>query len=187
MRNVKTLGLLGTGVIGGGWAARALHFGIDVIAADVKPEMEEWIRGAVANAEPALARLTFAPLAAQGHAFVHHGSQGDGAARGFHPGEHSGAIALEAAHAGRGQPVRGAGRDHRVEHVGSDADRSAARHGCAGALLRRASVQSGVPAAVGRARRRREDGAGAPSRRRRSSSPTSACTRCTCGARCRDI
>jgi len=27
MRQVKTLGLLGTGVIGGGWAARALHFG----------------------------------------------------------------------------------------------------------------------------------------------------------------
>src|SRR5712672_939070 len=66
MRNVKTLGLLGTGVIGGGWAARALHFGIDVIAADVKPEMEEWIRGAVANAEPAMARLTFAPLPPKG-------------------------------------------------------------------------------------------------------------------------
>jgi carnitine 3-dehydrogenase len=66
MRNVRTLGLLGTGVIGGGWAARALHFGIDVIAADVKPEMEEWIRGAVANAEPALARLTFAPLPPKG-------------------------------------------------------------------------------------------------------------------------
>ena len=69
MRNVKTLGLLGTGVIGGGWAARALHFGIDVIAADVKPEMEEWIRGAVANAEPALARLTFAPLPPKGTLF----------------------------------------------------------------------------------------------------------------------
>ncbi|HEY3654944.1 MAG TPA: 3-hydroxyacyl-CoA dehydrogenase NAD-binding domain-containing protein [Steroidobacteraceae bacterium] len=66
MRNVKTLGLLGTGVIGGGWAARALHFGIDVIAADVKPEMEAWIRGAVENAEPALARLTFAPLPPKG-------------------------------------------------------------------------------------------------------------------------
>jgi carnitine 3-dehydrogenase len=66
MRNVKTLGLLGTGVIGGGWAARALHFGVDVIAADVKPEMEEWIRGAVANAEPALARLTSAPLPPKG-------------------------------------------------------------------------------------------------------------------------
>src|SRR5216684_425156 len=38
MRNVRTLGLLGTGVIGGGWAARALHFGIDVIAADVIQE-----------------------------------------------------------------------------------------------------------------------------------------------------
>lgn len=66
MRKVKTLGLLGTGVIGGGWAARALHFGIDVIAADVKPEMEDWIRGAVANAEPALAKLTFAPLPPKG-------------------------------------------------------------------------------------------------------------------------
>ena len=66
MSKVRTLGLLGTGVIGGGWAARALHFGIDIVAADVKPEMEEWIRGAVANAEPALARLTFAPLPPKG-------------------------------------------------------------------------------------------------------------------------
>lgn len=66
MRKVKTLGLLGTGVIGAGWAARALHFGIDVIAADVKPEMEGWLRDAVANAEPALARLTLAPLPPKG-------------------------------------------------------------------------------------------------------------------------
>src|ERR1700730_1376870 len=66
MRQVKTLGLLGTGVIGGGWAARALHFGIDVVAADLEPEMEEWIRGAVANAEGALARLTLAPLPPKG-------------------------------------------------------------------------------------------------------------------------
>ncbi|MBV8342025.1 MAG: L-carnitine dehydrogenase, partial [Gammaproteobacteria bacterium] len=48
MREVRTLGLLGTGVIGGGWAARALHFGIDVVAADTRPEMEAWLRGAVA-------------------------------------------------------------------------------------------------------------------------------------------
>ena len=66
MRTVRTLGLLGTGVIGGGWAARALHFGIDVLAADTKPEMENWIRAAVKNAEPALARLTFAPLPPKG-------------------------------------------------------------------------------------------------------------------------
>jgi carnitine 3-dehydrogenase len=67
MRKVRTLGLLGTGVIGGGWAARALNFGIDVIAADVKPEMEAWIRGAVENAGPALARLTSAPLPPRGN------------------------------------------------------------------------------------------------------------------------
>ena len=66
MRQVRTLGLLGTGVICGGWAARALHFGIDVVAADTRAEMEAWLRGAVANAEGALARLTFAPLPAKG-------------------------------------------------------------------------------------------------------------------------
>jgi carnitine 3-dehydrogenase len=66
MRAVKTLGLLGTGVIGGGWAARALHFGIDVLAADLNPGMQAWIRGAVDNAEGALSRLTFAPLPPKG-------------------------------------------------------------------------------------------------------------------------
>jgi len=66
MRQVRTLGLAGTGVIGGGWAARALHFGIDVLAADVQPQMEQWLRGAVANAQQALGRLSFAPLPAPG-------------------------------------------------------------------------------------------------------------------------
>jgi carnitine 3-dehydrogenase len=66
MRKVKTLGLLGTGVIGGGWAARALHFGIDVVAVDSNPKMEQWIRDAIANAEPALSRLTIAPLPPKG-------------------------------------------------------------------------------------------------------------------------
>lgn len=66
MRQVKVLGLLGTGVIGGGWAARALHLGIDVIAMDTRPEMEAWIRGAVENARGALSRLTLAPLPPEG-------------------------------------------------------------------------------------------------------------------------
>ena len=66
MRQVKVLGLLGTGVIGGGWAARALHLGIDVVAMDAKPEMEAWIRGAVENARAALSRLTLAPLPPEG-------------------------------------------------------------------------------------------------------------------------
>ncbi len=58
MRPVRTLGLLGTGVIGGGWAARALHAGFDVVACDLDPAMEDWLRGAVETAAPALGRLT---------------------------------------------------------------------------------------------------------------------------------
>ena len=58
MKAVKTFGLLGTGVIGAGWAARALHAGDDVIAADLNPAMEDWLRGAIETAAPALAMLT---------------------------------------------------------------------------------------------------------------------------------
>ncbi len=66
MSAVRTLGLMGTGVIGAGWAARALHFGVNVIAADVKPEMEGVLRATIANAAPALERLVRAPLPARG-------------------------------------------------------------------------------------------------------------------------
>ena len=58
MREIRTLGLLGTGVIGGGWAARALHAGINVVASDINPEMEKWIKEAVENASPKLIELT---------------------------------------------------------------------------------------------------------------------------------
>ena len=58
MRTIHTVGLIGTGVIGGGWAARTLHCGLDVIAADVNPAMEAWIRGAIERAQPALDELT---------------------------------------------------------------------------------------------------------------------------------
>ena len=104
MRQVKTLGLLGTGVIGGGWAARALHFGIDVIAADVKPEMEEWIRGAVANAEGALARLTFAPLPPKGRLSFTTDLHAMARAGRLHSGKHPRAARAQAAGARRGQP-----------------------------------------------------------------------------------
>ncbi len=66
MRQVKALGLLGTGVIGAGWAARALHFGVDVLAADVNPRMESWLREAIDTAYRSLSRLTLAPLPAPG-------------------------------------------------------------------------------------------------------------------------
>ncbi len=100
------------------------------------------------------------PIAAQGQTLLHHGFEDDGAGRRFHPGEHSGTIALEAAHARRGQPVRRCGRRHRFEYFGAHADRFAARYGFAGALLRRASVQSRVFAALGRTGRRPENRAG---------------------------
>lgn len=58
MGKIKTLGLLGTGVIGSGWAARAIHCGIDVIAADFDPSMEKWLRDSVANSQQALTQLT---------------------------------------------------------------------------------------------------------------------------------
>lgn len=66
MRNVRTLGLLGTGVIGAGWAARALHYGVDVVAYDPNPQMEEWLRGTVETAMEPLSRLTMAPLPKRG-------------------------------------------------------------------------------------------------------------------------
>ena len=58
MKKIKNFGLLGTGVIGSGWAARALHAGINVVAADIDPKMEDWINEAVENALPSIKALT---------------------------------------------------------------------------------------------------------------------------------
>lgn len=48
------MALIGTGVIGSGWAARALANGLDVIAWDPAPGIERRLRAAVRNAWPAL-------------------------------------------------------------------------------------------------------------------------------------
>ncbi|MGE0023385.1 MAG: L-carnitine dehydrogenase [Hyphomicrobium sp.] len=58
---IKTLAIVGTGVIGAGWAARALSQGLDVKAYDPDPEGEEKLRAAIANAWPALERKGLAP------------------------------------------------------------------------------------------------------------------------------
>ncbi|MBO6837481.1 MAG: L-carnitine dehydrogenase [Alphaproteobacteria bacterium] len=65
MSEVKTVGLVGGGVIGGGWAARCLANGLDVIAYDPAPNGEAILRGKVANAWPALTRIGLHPDASQ--------------------------------------------------------------------------------------------------------------------------
>lgn len=61
-----TAGLLGGGVIGGGWAARFLLNGIDVRLFDPDPDAPRKVGGVLENARRALRRLTLAPLPGEG-------------------------------------------------------------------------------------------------------------------------
>jgi carnitine 3-dehydrogenase len=63
---IRTLGLIGGGVIGSGWAARALAHGLDVVAYDPAPDGEPALRAAVDNAWPALERMGLGPGADRG-------------------------------------------------------------------------------------------------------------------------
>jgi carnitine 3-dehydrogenase len=60
------VGLLGGGVIGGGWAARFLLNGVDVRLYDPDPLAAENVAAVLANARRAWARLTLAPLPGEG-------------------------------------------------------------------------------------------------------------------------
>jgi carnitine 3-dehydrogenase len=62
----ETVGLLGGGVIGGGWAARFLLHGFDVRLYDPAPDAERVVRAMLDNARRAYRRLTLAPLPAEG-------------------------------------------------------------------------------------------------------------------------
>lgn len=68
-RAVAVLGVLGGGVIGAGWAARARHFGLEVVVADVAEAAEARVREELAAAEPGLAAL-FGPPAPGGSVAV---------------------------------------------------------------------------------------------------------------------
>ncbi|MCY4666223.1 MAG: 3-hydroxyacyl-CoA dehydrogenase NAD-binding domain-containing protein [Acidimicrobiaceae bacterium] len=57
----RTIGLAGTGVIGSGWAARALARGHDVIAWDPADGAEERLRAAIVRAWPSATRLGLFP------------------------------------------------------------------------------------------------------------------------------
>jgi carnitine 3-dehydrogenase len=56
----KRLAVIGTGVIGSAWAARALARGLDVSAWDPAPGAEARLRSAITNAWPALQRVGLA-------------------------------------------------------------------------------------------------------------------------------
>ena len=63
---LRKVGLLGGGVIGGGWAARFLLNGLDVQIFDPDADAPRKIDQVVANARRALTRLTSVPLPAEG-------------------------------------------------------------------------------------------------------------------------
>jgi carnitine 3-dehydrogenase len=54
--DIKSIALLGSGLIGGGWAARALANGLDVVAWDPGAGAEQVLRQRILNAWPALQR-----------------------------------------------------------------------------------------------------------------------------------
>jgi carnitine 3-dehydrogenase len=66
MSELRTVGLLGGGVIGGGWAARFLLHGVDVRLFDTDPDAARKVGEVLDNARRALRRLTHAPLPSEG-------------------------------------------------------------------------------------------------------------------------
>jgi carnitine 3-dehydrogenase len=56
-KKIRRVGLVGAGLIGGGWAARCLANGLDVVATDPAPNAEAKLRATVANAWLALKRV----------------------------------------------------------------------------------------------------------------------------------
>ena len=60
--HVKKVGLLGGGVIGGAWAARAVLNGMDAVICDTDPEAARKVAEVMENARRAYSMLTIAPL-----------------------------------------------------------------------------------------------------------------------------
>ena len=56
-QDIETVAVIGTGVIGSGWAARMLAHELDVVAWDPGPDWQDRLRAALENAWPALTRL----------------------------------------------------------------------------------------------------------------------------------
>jgi len=59
-KEVKQVGLVGTGTIGAAWAAHFLSRGLDVVATDPRPQAEKRLRTTIDNAWPSLEKLGLA-------------------------------------------------------------------------------------------------------------------------------
>jgi carnitine 3-dehydrogenase len=66
MRKVETVGLVGGGVIGAGWAARCISSGIDVLVFEPKSEMHDRLRESVQKGLDAIRRLTLSAPGKEG-------------------------------------------------------------------------------------------------------------------------
>ena len=60
-KQISTVAIIGTGVIGASWAAQFLAKGLDVVATDVAPNAEASLKRFVDEAWPAMERLGLAP------------------------------------------------------------------------------------------------------------------------------
>ena len=60
-QDIRTVAVIGSGVIGSGWAARMLAHGLDVVAWDPAPGWQDRLRAALENAWPALCKLGLYP------------------------------------------------------------------------------------------------------------------------------
>lgn len=63
---IKTVGIVGAGLIGSGWAARCLAHGYDVIAQDPNPAAEANLRATIERLRPLLAKAYGEPAKAPG-------------------------------------------------------------------------------------------------------------------------
>ena len=64
---MRRAALLGTGVIGAGWAARLIHLGVAITAYGPDPAAETRLRQGLDGALAALTRLTDGPPSTAGH------------------------------------------------------------------------------------------------------------------------
>ena len=67
MGNIQTFGVAGAGVIGAGWATRALAGGLHVLAWDPDRDAGQWLRETVDNAWPVMEKIGLHPDASLDH------------------------------------------------------------------------------------------------------------------------